>query len=111
MAQEIVWGGYAGRVRLGLDYFDASINRVAAWVIGARNLLKALLMASLAPIARLRAAEAEGDYTTRLALLEEMKLMPAGAVWDFHCESQSVPAADGWMKEIRRYQSEVLAWR
>ncbi len=85
IAQEIVWGGYAGRVRIGLDYFDASINRVAAWVIGARNMRKALLLALVAPIARLKQLEAEGDYTSRLALMEDAKLLPAGAVWDYYC--------------------------
>jgi len=73
IAQEIVWGGHTRRVRIGLDYFDASINRVAAWVIGARNMRKALLLALVAPIARLRQLEAEGDYTSRLALMEDAK--------------------------------------
>src|SRR6266478_3179180 len=69
IAQEIVWGGHLGRVRIGLDYFDASINRVAAWVIGTRNMLKALLLALVAPVGKLRQAEAEGDFTSRLALM------------------------------------------
>ena len=84
IAQELVRGDYLGRAHIGLDYFDASINRVAAWVIGTRNMLKALLMALLEPIGRLRELEAAGDYTTRLALLEEAKTLPFGAVWD-HC--------------------------
>ncbi len=79
------------RVRIGLDYFDASINRVAAWVIGTRNMLKALLLALVAPIAKLRQLEAEGDYTSRLALMEDAKLLPAGAVWDYYCARQGVP--------------------
>ncbi len=111
IAQEIVWGGYLGRVRIGLDYFDASINRVAAWVIGTRNLLKALLLALLAPHPRLKAAELEGDYTTRLALMEETKLLPAGAVWDRFCLEQDVPPADTWLAEVQRYEQEVLAAR
>src|SRR5262252_873231 len=82
IAQELVRGAYLSRTHLGLDYFDASINRVAAWVIGSRNLLKALLKALVEPIGRLRAFEAEGDYTSRLALLEEAKTLPFGAVWD-----------------------------
>jgi L-rhamnose isomerase len=111
IAQEIVWGGYVDRVRIGLDYFDASINRVAAWTIGTRNMIKALLLALLAPIDRLKAAEAEGDYTTRLALLEDAKLLPAGAVWDWYCEQQGVPVAEAWLAEVKRYESEVLANR
>ena len=73
IAQEIVWGGYTSRVHIGLDYFDASINRVAAWVIGARNMAKALLLALVAPIDKLKKFEAEGDYTSRLALMEDAK--------------------------------------
>lgn len=111
IAQAIVWGGYIDRVRIGLDYFDASINRVAAWVIGARNMIKALLLALLAPLPRLQAAELEGDYTTRLALLEEMRFLPAGAVWDFHCERQGVPAGDSWLGVIKTYEREVLVRR
>jgi L-rhamnose isomerase len=111
IAQEIVWGGYWDRVHIGLDYFDASINRVAAWVIGARNMIRALLLALLAPIEMLKAAELEGDYTTRLALFEEMKLLPAGAVWDFYCETEGVPVAESWLAEVKRYESEVLRHR
>ncbi len=111
IAQEIVWGGFLGRVRIGLDYFDASINRIAAWVIGTRNMIKALLLALLAPIGRLRQAELEGDYTTRLALMEEMKLLPAGAVWDHYCQTRGVPLADAWLAEVHRYEEEVLGPR
>lgn len=111
IAQEIVWGGYLGRIRIGLDYFDASINRVAAWVIGTRNMLKALLLALLAPVEQLKAAELEGDYTTRLALMEEAKLLPAGAVWDRCCAEQDVPVGDAWLAEVKRYEREVLAHR
>lgn len=111
IAQEIVWGGYLGRVRIGLDYFDASINRVAAWVIGTRNLLKALLLALLAPIERLREAERTGDYTTRLALLEDARLLPAGAVWDYHCARLGVPAGADWLAEVKQYERDVLVRR
>lgn len=111
LAQEVVWGEYLDRVHLGLDYFDASINRVAAWVIGTRSLLKALLLALLAPVQRLRQAEWEGDYTTRLAWLEDLKLMPAGAVWEMHCARHSVPGDHAWLAEVRRYEREVLAQR
>ena len=111
IAQEIVWGGYTDRVRIGLDYFDASINRVAAWVIGTRNMGKALLLALVAPIDRLKAAEREGDYTTRLALLEEAKTLPFGAVWDYYCMEQEVPVAEAWVAEVKRYEKTVLSKR
>ncbi|MDB5296881.1 MAG: L-rhamnose isomerase [Phycisphaerales bacterium] len=111
IAQELVRNDLLGRTHLGLDYFDASINRVAAWVIGARNLLKALLAALLEPRERLRRAEAEGDYTTRLALLEEQKTLPLGAVWDHYCESAGVPAGAAWLDEVKAYEWDVLAKR
>jgi len=111
IAQEIVWNGYTRRVRIGLDYFDASINRVAAWVIGTRNMLKALLAALLAPAERLRQCEAEGDYTSRLALMEDAKLLPFGAVWDFYCHSKGVPAGNAWLAEIKKYETQVLSRR
>src|SRR5206468_12048477 len=90
IAREIVANGYSKRVHIGLDYFDASINRIAAWVIGARNMLRALLIGLLEPPA-IRAAELAGDHTTRLALQEEAKSLPLGAVWDFYCERKGVP--------------------
>lgn len=111
IAQELVRGGFLPRTHLGLDYFDASINRVAAWVIGTRNLQKALLAALLDPIARLRDAENNGDYTVRLALQEEAKTMPLGAVWDMHCEQQGVPSGESWLAEVRAYEKSVLAKR
>ena len=111
IAQEVVWGGYGDRVHIGLDYFDASINRVAAWVIGARNMLKALLLALLAPLPALRQAELDGDYTTRLALMEDMKVLPFGAVWDEHCRRMSVPAGQAWLDEVKRYEADVLRAR
>ncbi|QDV35886.1 L-rhamnose isomerase [Tautonia plasticadhaerens] len=111
IAQELVRGDYLGRVRLGLDFFDASINRVAAWVIGCRNLLKAMLRALLEPIDRLREMEASGDLTGRLALLEEAKLLPSGAVWDYHCQERGVPAGIAWLDAIRAYEREVLSTR
>ena len=111
IAQEIVWGGYLGRVRIGQDYFDASINRVAAWVIGTRNMAKALLLALLAPIDRLKQLENEGDYTSRLALLEDAKALPFGPVWDYYCHQQGVPASDGWLAEVKYYERTVLSER
>ncbi len=111
IAQEIVWGGYSDRVRIGLDYFDASINRVAAWVIGARNMLKALLLALLAPIEQLKTFETRGDYTARLALMEDAKTLPAGAVWDYYCEQKGAPPGNTWLAEVKRYENTELAKR
>jgi L-rhamnose isomerase len=111
IAQEIVRGGYLDRVHIGLDYFDASINRVAAWVIGTRNALKALLMALLEPIDQLRGMEVVGDFTGRLALLEEIKGLPFGVVWDAYCLKQEVPVGMSFLDEIRAYEKQVLAQR
>jgi L-rhamnose isomerase len=111
MAQELVRGDYLGRTHIGLDFFDASINRIAAWVIGTRSMLKALLAALLEPIEKLRGYEAAGDYTARLALLEESKTLPLGAVWDYYCERQDVPAGLGWLDEVKGYEHDVLSKR
>ncbi|MGN6543644.1 MAG: L-rhamnose isomerase [Aureliella sp.] len=111
IAQEIVRGGYLSRVHLGLDFFDASINRVAAWVIGTRNLLKALLAALLEPIERWRKLELDGDTTARLALLEEQKTLPLGAVWDHYCERQGVPVGHAWLEAVREYEQRVQLLR
>ena len=110
-AEEIVRGDFLKRVHIGLDYFDASINRVAAWVIGTRAMLKALLIALLEPTAKLRELEAIGDYTSRLALMEELKTLPAGAVWDFYCAKQGVPVGKSWIDEIKNYERTVLSRR
>ena len=111
IAQEIVRGDYLDRVHIGLDFFDASINRVAAWVIGTRNMLKALLIALLEPTATLRALEAAGDYTARLALLEELKTLPFGAVWDYYCETKNVPVGSAWLGQVKKYEKDVLSKR
>ena len=111
IAQELVRGNFLNRVHIGLDYFDASINRVAAWVIGARNMIKALLMAMVEPTEMLRQAEAAGDYTSRLALQEETKSLPFGAVWDFHCLSSEAPVGKDWIKEVKNYERDVLSKR
>lgn len=111
IAREIVANDLEKRVHIGLDYFDASINRVAAWTIGTRNMLRALLIALLEPTDILQAAEAAGDFTTRLALQEEIKTLPFGAVWDFYCESQNVPVGEQWLAEVKQYEKKVLANR
>lgn len=109
--QEIVRGSYLDRVHIGLDFFDASINRVAAWTIGTRNALRALLMALLEPVAQLRELELTGDFTARLTLLEELKGLPFGAVWDQYCLQQNVPVGIAYLDEIRAYEKQVLAHR
>ncbi len=109
--EEVVRGGYLERTHIGLDFFDASINRVAAWTIGTRNALKALLLALLEPTAKLRAAENAGDHTSRLALLEEAKTLPFAAVWDEHCRRQNVPVGARWLEEVKAYERDVLAKR
>ena len=110
IAVELVRNNLLARTHIGLDFFDASINRIAAWTIGTRNTLKALLMALLEPSA-LRAAEESGDLTSRLALMEEAKSLPWAAVWDAYCEQQNVSAGTAWLDEVKRYENTVLAKR
>jgi L-rhamnose isomerase len=110
IAREIAVNGYEKRVHIGLDYFDASINRVAAWTIGTRNMVRALLIALLeSPL--IRTAEVGGDLTTRLALQEEAKTLPFGAVWDYYCEQQGVPVGDAWLSEVKSYEKNILSKR
>jgi L-rhamnose isomerase len=111
IAQELVRGDYLERVHIGLDFFDASINRVAAWVIGTRCMLKALLLALLEPIQKLRELETTADLTGRLAWLEEIKTLPAGAVWDYYCLQQNVPVGAEWLDAVGAYERTVLARR
>jgi len=111
IGQELVRGNFLGRTHIGLDYFDASINRVAAWVVGTRNMLKALLAAMIEPIGTLRTVEASADYTSRLALQEEYKTLPLGAVWDYYCESRNTPPGSCWLTEIKRYEAEEMRKR
>jgi L-rhamnose isomerase len=94
-------------VHFGMDYFDASVNRVGAWVIGARSILKALLLALLEPTDWLMRLENEGDYTARLALLEELKTMPFEAVWDHYCLKNGVPVGMDWHDELKTYEKDV----
>jgi L-rhamnose isomerase len=111
IASSLIRTGLVERTHIGLDYFDASINRVAAWVIGTRNMQKALLKALLEPIATWKKLELDGDYTARLALTEEHKSYPFGAVWDYYCEMMGVPVRDAWLAEIRKYEKDVLSKR
>jgi len=109
--EELVRGDYLARTHIGLDYFDASINRIAAWVIGSRSAIKALLLAMLEPIAKLRDLEAAGDNSSRLALLEEAKTLPFGIVWEEYLRRHNVPAGEAWLKEVKSYESTVLSKR
>ncbi|MFZ1690441.1 MAG: L-rhamnose isomerase [Trichococcus flocculiformis] len=96
---------------IGMDFFDATINRVAAMVIGARSTLKSLLLGMLSPIETLKDAESTGDFTTRLAVTEEMKSYPFGAVWEFYCQQQNVPAGTEWLTEVKDYEQKILTER
>jgi L-rhamnose isomerase len=111
ITQEIVRNDALDRVQIGLDYFDASINRVAAWTIGARNTLKALLLALLEPLDRLKQYEFEGDFTSRLALMEEIKFMPFSAVWDYYCQQNDVPIGLQTMRIVKDYEKTELMMR
>lgn len=109
--QELVRGQFLDRTHIGLDFFDASINRVAAWTIGTRNAIRALLMALLEPRDLLQSYEDDGNYTARLALLEELKGLPFGAIWDYYCLQQNVPVGFSFMDDIKSYEETVLAER
>jgi L-rhamnose isomerase len=111
IGRELVRGDLLGVTHIGLDFFDASINRIAAWVIGTRNTIKAMLRAMLEPVEALKQAELEGDYTTRLALGEEFKSYPFGAVWDYYCAKKGVPVREAWLPEVKRYEKEILLKR
>jgi L-rhamnose isomerase len=111
IALEIVRNNALSRVHIGLDYFDASINRIAAWTIGARDTLRAILFALLEPVELLRRCEIQGDFSQRLALLEELKAMPWNAVWDYYCLTKSVPVGIAFMDAIKDYESQELVNR
>lgn len=111
IANEIVRNGFEDKVHIGLDFFDASINRIAAWVIGTRNMKKALLRALLDPTETLRQAENALDYTTRLALMEEQKSMPWSAVWDHYCERSGCGVGADWLATVKQYEKEILSTR
>ncbi len=111
LASELVRGGVLDRVSIALDFFDASINRVAAWVIGTRNVRRALLRALLEPGARLAEAEGRRDLTARLAWLEEQKSLPWAAVWDQYCARQGVPLGTDWLEPVRAHEKQILGRR
>ena len=112
ICKEIVrCGGLDGRVNIALDYFDASINRIAAWTVGVRNIQKALLYALVTPNDALKQLQDEGDFTTLLVRQEEMKTLPFGEVWGAYCEKAGVPKDGEWLEEVRRYERDVLTKR
>ncbi len=111
LAEEIVRSKAMDRIHLGLDYFDASINRIAAWVIGARATQKSLLYALLQPLDMLLEYEEKGKYFQRMALLEEFKALPYGSVWDYFCLQNNVPSGINWIKDVELYENEILKKR
>lgn len=111
IAKEIVRNGAMDKVLIGLDFFDASINRVAAWVIGTRNMQKALLFALLQPNDKLKELQNSGSFTELMMLQEELKTYPFGDIWEYYCESQNVPAGESWFDEIKKYEADVLLKR
>ncbi|MCA1809201.1 MAG: L-rhamnose isomerase [Kiritimatiellia bacterium] len=111
ITQQVVRGGYLDRVDIAADWFDATINRIASWIIGLRNIRKGLLSAMLEPFEMLCACERDGDYTTRLALQEELKTMPFSLVWDYACERAGMPYGAAWLDEVRDYEKRELGRR
>ncbi|MDR1758252.1 MAG: L-rhamnose isomerase [Bacteroidales bacterium] len=111
LAKEIVRAGALSRVHVGLDYFDASINRIGAYVIGIRSTQKAFLQGLLEPVTHLREYEARGQYFERLALMEEAKTMPWNAVWDYFCLKNNVAAGEDYIAEIQQYEKDVTSKR
>jgi len=111
MAEEMVWNGFLDGIHIGMDFFDATIHRVAGWVIGARSVLKALMHAMLAPAPQLRKLEAKGDYTGRLAMRERIKSIPLGAVWDYYCVNCGVPTEGQWLAIVQQYERDVTSKR
>ena len=111
IAEELIRNNLIERTYFALDFFDGTINRVAAWTIGTRNAIKALLCAALEPIDALRELELNMNYTKRLALLEELKSAPFGPVWDYFCEKNGVPVGEKWIAECEAYEKNVLSKR
>lgn len=110
IAGEIIRGG-ADRVLLALDFFDASINRISAWVVGMRNMQKALLNALLLPNGRMAELQNNRQFTELMMLSEEMKTYPLGDVWDYFCQQNGAPVKEAWFEEVKRYEADVLAKR
>lgn len=111
IALEILRNNFENRIHVGLDFFDASINRIAAWVIGSRNMQKALLYAALEPTAMMKKLELDGDNTARLAWLEECKTLPFDAVFAHYCDLCNVPDNHEWIGMVKQYEKDVLSLR
>ncbi len=111
IAKEIVRNDAIDRVLLALDFFDASINRVAAWIVGMRNMQKALLYALVSPNQQLKELQDSNRFTELMAMQEELKTYPFGDVWDYFCEKNNVPVKGAWLDEVHRYEKEVLSKR
>lgn len=111
IAKELVRNDLMERTNIGLDFFDATINRIAAWVIGTRNTQKALLKAMLEPTKELQEMELNFDFTSRLAITEELKDFPYADIWNYFCEQNNVPVGLDWLTEVQAYEKEVLANR
>lgn len=111
IAKELVRNDLLSRTNIGLDFFDATINRIAAWVIGTRNTQKAILKAMLEPIQDLKEMELEFNFTKRIAYTEELKDFPYADVWNYFCEQNGVPVGLEWLEEVRNYEEEVLMKR
>ena len=111
MAKEIVRCDALERVYMALDYFDASINRISAWVVGFRSWQKALLMALCTPHDRLKKLQDESNFTELMMLQEEIKLLPFGEIWEKYCETCGVKGDASWFEEITKYEKEVLSKR
>jgi len=105
--REIVKCNALSRVYVATDYFDASINRIIAWVVGVRNAQKAMLEALLMPVDNLKKIELENDFSSRMAMMEELKTMPFGAVWDYYLETQNMPAGFDWISTVKDYEAKV----
>ena len=111
VAKEIIRSGQMDKIHIGLDYFDASINRIGAWVIGMRNMLKAILIALLEPFETVRRLEQQADFTSRLAMLEEQKTLPWNAVWDYYCMKNNIPTGMDWLDDVKKYEKDILSKR
>ena len=109
--KEIVRNDALDKVLIGLDFFDASINRVAAWVVGTRNAQKALLWAMLQPHARLKALQDSAQFTEKMVMMEEAKTLPFGDIWEEYCRREGVPVDESWFAEIQQYEKDVLSKR
>ncbi len=111
IAKEIVRNNALDRVAIGLDYFDASINRVSAWVVGMRNMQKSLLYALLSPNKKLMELQEKGDFTELMMLQEEIKTYPFGDIWNYFCQINDVPVMEKWYDEVKSYENSVLSKR